>query len=84
MERTINVHKIHDSSERKSVGDGSEPSLLIQAALFKIRRINVFNYDFNFMDKAIRKKKKKIKYLGNESQRLNLAQKKQLQIVTKF
>ena len=51
---------------------------LIQQLYFKTIRINVIIYRFSLVDKASRKRKK-FKYSGNESQRVDLDQKRELQ-----
>ena len=51
---------------------------LIQQLYFKTRRINVI-IDFHFMDKTTRKKKKNFNNSENETQRVELNQKRELQ-----
>ena len=50
---------------------------LIQQLYFKTRRINVI-IDFHFEDKTTRKRRKIIKYSSNESQSVDLIQKREL------
>ena len=50
---------------------------LIQHLYFKTRRINVI-IDFHFEDKTTRKRRKIIKYSSNESQSVDLIQKREL------
>ena len=55
MERTINVHEIHPSSERKAAQERTSLRY-INPMYFKTRRINVI-IDYHFMDQTTRKRR---------------------------
>ena len=79
MERTKDVHKIHTLKLKKGSWRGMLNFVtLIQQQYFKTRRINVIIYRY-FIDQTTRKRRKIFKFSGNESQRVNLNQKRELQ-----
>ena len=64
--------------KKGSRGGGRAIVILIQQLYFKTIKINVLIV-FHFVDKATRKKQEKFKYSENESQRVDIDQKRELQ-----